>query len=161
MTIQASELPLPLSPGPEDDVAFQAWRQLFITSLKLQRRVDNLLSPYNLALSQFEAMFKVGLRPGLSQQELCAALLLTKGNIGALVDRLEGMSMIERRPDAHDRRLNRLYLTPDGQRLVGEIFKHHLGLVREMMRPLSDPQLAQLRSLLQLLEPQLPPNASR
>jgi DNA-binding MarR family transcriptional regulator len=161
MTIQASELPLPLSPGPEDDVAFQAWRQLFITSLKLQRRVDNLLAPYNLALSQFEAMFKVGLRPGLSQQELSAALLLTKGNIGALVDRLEGMNMIQRRPDPHDRRLNRLYLTGDGQLLVGEIRKHHLALVREMMRPLSEPQLAQLRSLLQLIEPQQMPCVNR
>ena len=112
-----------------------------------------MLAPYDLVMSQFEAMFKVGLNPGQSQQDLCAALLLTKGNIGALVDRLEGMGMIRRRPDEKDRRVNRLYLTPEGRERVTEIFSRHREMVHEMMEPLSHPQLAQLRSLLQLIEP--------
>ena len=142
-----------LQPPPEDDSAFHAWRQLFITFAKLQRRCDTILAPHNLVMSQFEAMIKVAIRPGCSQQELSAALLLTKGNIGALVDRLEGMEMLARQPDATDRRVNRLYLTPAGKELVSQIFKQHMALVREMMKPLSEPQLKQLRSLLQLLEP--------
>jgi DNA-binding MarR family transcriptional regulator len=144
---------LPLAPLPADDVSFQAWRQLFLTSVKLQRKVENLMGQFDLSMSQFEAMFKVGHRPGQSQQDLCEALLLTKGNIGALVDRLEGMGMLQRRPDEKDRRVNRLYLTPLGRERVSAIFEQHLVLVREMMAPLSQSQLGQLRSLLQLLEP--------
>jgi len=144
---------VPLTHPYQDDVAFQAWRQLFLTFAKLQRRCDNMLAPYDLVMSQFEAMAKVGLYPGQSQQDLCSALLLTKGNIGALVDRLEGMGMIQRRPDEKDRRVNRLYLTTEGRQRVTEIFSRHRVLVHEMMEPLSQPQLAQLRSLLQLIEP--------
>jgi DNA-binding MarR family transcriptional regulator len=144
---------LPLPPLPADDVPFQAWRQLFLTSVKLQRRVEALIGRYDLSMSQFEAMFKVGHLPGQSQQDLCEALLLTKGNIGALVDRLEGMGMLQRRADEKDRRVNRLYLTPLGLERVSAIFEEHLALVWEMMEPLSQSQLGQLRSLLQLLEP--------
>lgn len=142
-----------LTPKPEDEAAFFAWKQLFYTSLKLQRRMENLVGQWNLALSQSEAMFKAAHRPGLSQQELAEALLLTKGNVGCLVDRLENMGMLERRPDANDRRINRVYLTAEGRRTVAEIFKAHCDAVREMMQPLSEPQLGQLRSMLQLLEP--------
>lgn len=152
---------VPLAHPYQDDVAFQAWRQLFLTFVKLQRRCESMLAPYDLAMSQFEALFKVGLNPGQSQQDLCAALLLTKGNIGALVDRLEGMGMIQRRPDEKDRRVNRLYLTTEGRERVTEIFSRHRELVHEMMEPLSHPQLAQLRSLLQLIEPPLPSCSGR
>ncbi len=152
---------LPLSHPFQEDAAFQAWRQLFLTFVKLQRRCEAMLAPYGLVMSQFEAMFKVGLNPGQSQQDLCAALLLTKGNIGALVDRLEGMGMIQRRPDDKDRRVNRLYLTAVGRERVAEIFTHHRLLVHEMMEPLSHSQLGQLRSLLQLIEPETASCSSR
>jgi DNA-binding MarR family transcriptional regulator len=155
-TLAADPAPVSMTHPYQDDVAFQAWRQLFLTSVKLQRRCESMLAPFDLVMSQFEALFKVGLNPGQSQQDLCSALLLTKGNIGALVDRLEGMGMIQRRADEKDRRVNRLYLTPEGRRRVTEIFARHRELVHEMMEPLSHPQLAQLRSLLQLLEPPTP-----
>ena len=146
--------PSALSPGPADDPALQAWRQMAITFIKLQRRLEQMLAPHGLALSQFEALAKLGVRPGLIQQDLSQALLLTKGNIGALVDRLEGMALLERRPDADDKRVNRLYLTPGGKRLVGQLFGEHLALVRDMMNPLSPAQQGQMRALLQLIEPE-------
>ena len=86
------------------------------------------------------------------QQELAEALYLTKGNIGALVDRLENIGYFERRPDSSDKRINRLYLTPSGRRLVGELLGEHLKLVHEKMKPLSVSQQKQLHALLQLLE---------
>lgn len=155
-TLAADPLSEALTPPFQDDVAFQAWRQLFLTFVKLQRRCESMLAPHDLVMSQFEAMFKVGLNPGQSQQDLCAALLLTKGNIGALVDRLEGMGMIQRRPDEKDRRVNRLYLTATGRERIAEIFAEHRLMVHEMMQPLSHSQLGLLRSLLQLIEPENP-----
>ena len=75
--------PLPcLSGGPLDDDALQAFRQMAYTYLKLQRRVEEMLVPYGLALSQFEALAKVGMNPGVIQQELVKYLLVTKGNVG-------------------------------------------------------------------------------
>ena len=80
--------PLPCL-GSADDDAVQAWRQMAHTFLKIQHRVEEMLVPYGLALSQFEALAKVGMNPGVIQQDLVKYLLVTKGNVGALVDRLE------------------------------------------------------------------------
>lgn len=138
---------------PRDDAALDAFRQLAVTFLKMQRRVEHLLVPRGLVLSQFEILAKVGLLAGPIQQDLADALLCTKGNIGAMVDRLETLGLIERRPDSQDKRVNRLYLTTEGKRLATEVFDEHHRLVREMLAPLSEPQQRQLRSLLQLAEP--------
>ena len=145
---------MPLSVGPQDDAALNAWRQMALTFLKMHRRVEQMLAPHALVFSQFEILAKVGIRPGPIQQELVNVLLCTKGNIGAMVDRLEAQGLIERRPDAQDKRVNRLYLTAEGRRLTRMIFDEHQVLVHEMMAPLSEPQQRQLRSLLQLVEPQ-------
>jgi DNA-binding MarR family transcriptional regulator len=139
--------------GPLDDDALHAWRQMCHTYLKLQRKVEDMLDPYGLALSQFEALAKVGMNPGVIQQDLVKYLLVTKGNVGALVDRLEESGLIERRPDPSDRRANRLFLTPAGTSMVTEIFDKHRVLVREMFDPLNSSQRKTLHGLLKELEP--------
>ena len=136
-----------------DDDALAVWRQLAHTYLKLQRRVEEMLVPYDLALSQFEALAKIGLNPGVIQQELVHFLLVTKGNVGALVDRLEEARLLERRPDPSDRRANRLFLTAAGVKMVGEIFAEHQELVHEMFRPLASGQRQTLIALLKAIEP--------
>jgi MarR family transcriptional regulator, organic hydroperoxide resistance regulator len=146
--------PLPcLSSGWADDDALQAWRQMVYTYLKLQHRVEEMLVPYGLVLSQFEALAKVGMNPGVIQQDLVKYLLVTKGNVGALVDRLEEAGLIERRPDPSDRRANRLCLTAAGTSMVTEIFEKHRVLVKEMMSPLDSAERKTLRTLLKVLEP--------
>ena len=139
--------------GPFDDDALQTWRQMVYTYLKLQRKVEDMLDPYGLALSQFEALAKVGMNPGVIQQDLVKYLLVTKGNVGALVDRLEESGLIERRPDPNDRRANRLFLTSSGTSMVSEIFDKHRVLVREMFDPLNSTQRKTLHGLLKELEP--------
>lgn len=139
--------------GANDDDALQTWRQLVHTYLKLQRRVEEMLVPYGLALSQFEALAKVGMNPGVIQQDLVKYLLVTKGNVGALVDRLEEGGLIERRPDPADRRANCLFVTPAGAAIVTEVFEKHRVLVREIFSPLNSAQRKSLIGLLKEIEP--------
>src|SRR5271163_2814707 len=108
---------------PDDCVA--AFKQLMITFLKLQRQLEEVLEPQGLVLSQFEALAKIGMKPGMIQQELVKHLLVTKGNVGALLDRLETMGWVQRRSCPNDRRANKLYLTPGGQTMILEIIKKH------------------------------------
>jgi DNA-binding MarR family transcriptional regulator len=147
-------VPLALCNGYADDDALSTWRQLVYTYLKLQRKVEEMLLPYGLVLSQFEALAKVAMNPGVIQQDLVKHLLVTKGNVGALVDRLEEGGMIERRPDPGDRRANRLFVTEAGATMISEIFEKHQVLVREMFRPLNSNQRKALGALLKELEPQ-------
>jgi DNA-binding MarR family transcriptional regulator len=146
--------PLAVCNGYSSDDALSTWRQLAHTYLKLQRRVEEMLMPYGLVLSQFEALAKVAMNPGVIQQDLVKHLVVTKGNVGALVDRLEEGHLIERRPDPEDRRANRLFVTDAGGAMVSEIFEKHQLLVREMLRPLNSNQRKTLGALLKELEPQ-------
>lgn len=130
-----------------------AFRQLMVTYLKLQRRVEDMLAPYGLVISQFEALAKIGIKPGMIQQELVSLLLVTKGNVGALLDRLESIGLVERRPDPKDRRANRLYLTAAGRDLMSTLFEKHRAFVHEEMRPLNAAQQQTLTSLLKAIEP--------
>jgi DNA-binding MarR family transcriptional regulator len=130
-----------------------AWRQLVVTFMKLQRRIEDMLAPYGLALSQFEALAKIGLKPGMIQQELVGLLLMTKGNVGALLDRLQTIELVDRRSDPNDRRANRLYLTPAGETLVAELFEKHCTLIQAIFKPLNTADRETLEKLLKALEP--------
>ena len=138
--------------APEDE-ALAAFKQLWITFLKLQRQLEDVLEPQGLVLSQFEALIKIGLNPGLIQQELVKHLLVTKGNVGALLDRLESMGWVQRCSCPNDRRANRLYLTTGGTAMVQEIFKKHRVFIADSFQMLSIEQRLQLTSLLKTIEP--------
>jgi DNA-binding MarR family transcriptional regulator len=147
--IEADICPLALPP----DDAISAFKQLMVTFLKLQRQLEDVLEPHGLVLSQFEALAKIGLKPGMIQQELVKHLLVTKGNVGALLDRLESMGWVQRRSCPNDRRANRLYLTTGGQATILEILKKHRIFIAESFQPLSAEQRVQLQSLLKTIEP--------
>jgi DNA-binding MarR family transcriptional regulator len=137
---------------PQDE-ASAAFKQLWVTFLKLQRHFEEVLEPHGLVLSQFEALAKIAIKPGMIQQELVKHLLVTKGNVGALLDRLESMGWVLRRADPNDRRANRLYLTPGGQTTILEIIKKHRAFIAERFSPLSIEQRVTLQALLKTIEP--------
>jgi len=138
--------------APEDE-ALAAFKQLWVTFLKLQRQLEEVLEPHGLVLSQFEALIKIGMNPGLIQQELVKHLLVTKGNVGALLDRLESMEWVRRCSCPNDRRANRLYVTERGSEMLQEIIKKHRVFIAESFEPLSVDQRVQLCSLLKTIEP--------
>jgi DNA-binding MarR family transcriptional regulator len=137
---------------PPDD-AVSCFKQLLVTFLKLQRQLETVLEPHGLVLSQFEALAKIGIKPGMIQQELVKHLLVTKGNVGALLDRLESLGWVQRCACPNDRRANKLYLTDGGREKIREIIKQHRIFLAETFKPLSADQRAQLQSLLKIIEP--------
>ena len=55
-------------------------------------------------------------KEGLSQQELCNATFRDKPSITRLVDNLEKLNLVKRVASENDRRINRIYLTRQGQK---------------------------------------------
>src|SRR5271155_5706324 len=135
----------------QQDEASMAMRQMAHTYLKLQRGFEEILAPYELVLSQFEALVKIGCNPGIIQQELVNVLLVTKGKVGALRDRVESMGLVERRAAANDRRANQLYLTAAGEALITELFQKRQVFVNEVFKPLDVEQRKSLDSLLKAI----------
>jgi DNA-binding MarR family transcriptional regulator len=99
----------------------------------------------SLSLSQGKLIRELA-RPQ-SQRELARRLHYDPSNITALADSLETRGLIERRPDASDRRFRLLALTPEGERL-------RLALETRLAEPpefLSRLTPAEQKQMLQLL----------
>ena len=75
----------------------------------------NKMAECSLSLSQGKLVRE--LAQPQSQRELARRLNYDPSNITAIADSLEERGLIERRPDAADRRFRRLALTPAGERL--------------------------------------------
>ena len=99
----------------------------------------------SLSLSQGKLIRELD-RPQ-SQRELARRLHYDPSNINSLADSLEARGLIERRPDASDRRFRLLTLTPEGERLRRSLEK----LLAQPPDFLDRLTLAEQKQLLQLL----------
>ena len=77
------------------------------------RRVRRL----GLTRSQWLVINRLHRRPGATQSELAEMLEVEKATAGRMVDRMEKKGWVVRRPDATDRRVNRLHLTDEADLL--------------------------------------------
>ncbi|MEG1616641.1 MAG: MarR family transcriptional regulator [Bacteroidales bacterium] len=60
-------------------------------------------------------------REGVTQQELCQNTFKDKPSMTRLIDNLEKQHLVERRAHQEDRRINMIYLTPQGRDLESSI----------------------------------------
>jgi MarR family transcriptional regulator, organic hydroperoxide resistance regulator len=130
----------------------QTWLRLARVYQKVQRQLERILDNARLTLPQFDVLANLGMSEGISQQELAERLLVTKGNVCGLLDRMESAGLVERRPSPTDRRANRLYLTDKGRSSLKAAFPVHLGLIQQCMDGLSAAEHAKLDELLGKIE---------
>lgn len=135
--------------GPE----VEAWVQLVHAYHHIIRRLEHALDEHKLSLPQFEVLANLHFDGAITQNELAQRLLVTKGNVCGLIDRMEAAGLVGRTADPADRRANRLRLTAHGKSMLSEALPPHLALVKEMMAPLRTTELHALRELLQRLDP--------
>ena len=87
-----------------------------------------------ISRAQWVVLIRLDRTEGLKQSELAEILELQPISLTRVLDRLAENGLIERRADPHDRRVNRLYLTPAAKPLIGKLVD--LGL--EMMNTVLD-----------------------
>ena len=78
---------------------------------QVSRRARELLAPHGITPGQYALLKVLDGGAGLSGAELGQRLVLDSASITGLVDRLEALGLIERRPDPQDRRINRIHAT--------------------------------------------------
>jgi DNA-binding MarR family transcriptional regulator len=119
---------------------------------RLERRMAEALAVHGLTVAQFDVLATLGCGDGITQQELAEWLLVTKGNIVGLIDRVSAAGWVERRPDPEDRRVNRLYLTDAGRMLASEAQPGQYALVKKIFGSLTETELRQMHALLRRLD---------
>lgn len=144
-------LALNLHEGAEE-VKIRTWVQLVHTYLLLQRQVTSAITQHGLTLAQFDVLATLRFSEGVTQQELAERLLVTKGNVCGVLDRMEQAGWVKRRPDEKDARVNRLHLTAAGKAKIDKVFPAHDAAVLRALSPLSAEEAASLREKLQKLE---------
>ena len=76
-----------------------------------------LLAPLNLTYPQYLVMLLLWEKDDRSVSELGAPLFLDSGTLSPLLKRLRAAGYVTRSPDAHDERVTRIALTPEGAAL--------------------------------------------
>src|SRR5215470_9854847 len=111
-----------------------AWLRLVRVFQKVDRTSTEALRCRQLSPAQLDVLAKVSSSEGISQQELANALLVTKGNVCQLLDKMEASGLLERRPDG---RVNRLFLTDQGRRIHDEVVPTHDAMLAAYFSTLS------------------------
>lgn len=98
-------------------IAIPAWLRLARVFQKVDRATVDLLRQWDLSVAQFDVLVQVGHAEGLTQQQLADRLLVTKGNVCQLLDRMEERGLLVRQQEG---RANHLYLTEKGKDVHAE-----------------------------------------
>jgi DNA-binding MarR family transcriptional regulator len=105
---------------------------------RLMRTVfDRRMRKLGLTRAQWLALTRLHRRPGASQQELADMMEIEKAPAGSILDRLQDKGWIERRADATDRRINRIYLTERGERIHAAMLPIAAATIDEALADLS------------------------
>ena len=129
-----------------------AWLYLARLFNRLDKLHNRVLAEFGLSHAQFDVLSQLQARPGLSQQQLAQRMLVTKGNVCGLIDRMEREAWVERRPNRDDRRVNDLHLTERGRQLFLRAAPEIEAAVAAMFSPLDQAELVHLTTLLGRLD---------
>lgn len=130
---------------------FPAWLQLVRAYNFIEARISADLRDDSLTLAQFDVLVALVKKGAISQQELADHLLVTKGNVVGLIDRLSARGFVERHASGTDRRVNLLQITTRGRRVVERALPRQLKLIAKLMAPLTPAEAALLEDLLSRL----------
>jgi len=131
----------------ERDIGVIAWMRLARVYHLIDRATVELVKRFDLTTAQFDVIAQVGAKEGRTQQELADALLVTKGNITQLLDRLEERRLIERRTEP-GRRGKMLYLTDSGWNLNWQVVPAQEAMIAGLFERLSGDDQSELNRIL-------------
>lgn len=133
-------------------MAVVGWLRLARVFQKIDTISARLFQHYGLTTAQFDVLAKLGAAAGMTQQELAASLLVTKGNVSQVLDRMEQRGLIVRRQEG---RTKYLFLTEQGQALFEAAVPQQEAQIQTLMAALTPDEQAQLVRLLRKLDQSL------
>jgi DNA-binding MarR family transcriptional regulator len=111
-------------------------------------QAEALLSDIGLHTGQEILLMHMWLNDGCIQTELVDQLCVQPATITKSLDRLEAAGFVQRRADADDRRVSRIYLTPAGRALETKVEASWEELERRSFDQLSLDERETLRRLI-------------
>jgi len=134
----------------DDHRALRIWLRLLTCTQLIERQVrSRLREQFSTTLPRFDLLAQLERhREGLKMNELSRLLMVTGGNVTAIVDQLEKEGLVERLDEPADRRAFRIRLTRAGERSFGEMARAHEEWVVKLLAGLSRREHEELLKLL-------------
>src|SRR5204863_10185411 len=123
----------------DDHRALRIWLRLLTCTGMIERVVrSRLRSRFSTTLPRFDLMAQLERHAdGLKMNELSRLLMVTSGNVTAIVDQLEKEGLVERFDEPSDRRAWFIHLTSAGQKTFAEMARAHEEWVVELLSGMS------------------------
>src|SRR6058998_794220 len=138
----------------DDHRALRIWLRLLTCTQMIERVVrSRLRDRFGTTLPRFDLMAQLERHPeGLKMNELSRMLMVTGGNITAIVDQLVKEGLVERLAEPADRRAFRIRLTRAGDKAFAEMARAHEEWIIEMLSGLTRREHDELLALLAKLK---------
>lgn len=124
---------------PRDQEGLRLWLRLSDCLELVNQEIRNLLrDQFEMTLPRFEVMSALNRVPdGLTMSELSQWLMVTKGNVTGIAERLSEDGYIRRHPTPSDRRSFCVTLTPKGEQLISRMQKAHEALLNSVFETIT------------------------
>jgi len=131
----------------------RVWLKLLKTSTNIKTVLrERLKRECGTTLPRFDVMAALDHHPdGLRMTELSDFLMVSNGNVTGIVSRLAENGLIERTQDTHDRRAQKVCLSPSGQAEFKQLAQRHAQWIDDIMQPLNTEESNSLLTLLERL----------
>ncbi|MGV1683876.1 MarR family winged helix-turn-helix transcriptional regulator [Sphingopyxis sp. NJF-3] len=133
--------------GPLD---LRVWVRLLSCVMRMEKSIRrNFIEQFDTTLPRFDVMASLDRHPqGQTMGDLSRSLLVSKGNVTAIVRQLEAQELVVSTVDPADRRSAIVALTAKGRHVFDELAAAHHGWIQDLMRDF--PRTSQ-RELFELL----------
>ena len=141
----------------DDKLELRVWLRLLSCANRIEQDVrQELRSAFGMTLPRFDLLSQLERAPqGLTMGELSRRLMVTRGNVTGLIDRLVEENLVERTPMPKDRRAHIVRLTPAGEAAFGEMLPNHEAAIAAKLGFMKRSDLRQLQTLLGRLKDHL------
>jgi DNA-binding MarR family transcriptional regulator len=152
-----SDLPEKHDGAGSEPAAVRLWLRLLTCSLTIEKRIRRRLADeFDTTLPRFDVLAALDRRrDGMTMGELSQALLVSGGNLTALVRQLQSQDYLEMQRDPHDGRSWVVKITASGRRHFRKVAQEHHHWVAAMLGGMSAEHSAQLYDLLAELKTSL------
>ena len=134
-----------------DPTALGVVGRVIVLAQHLEASIEAALARHHLSLGQFDILATLrrnGPRGGLTPSQLLGSVMLSSGGMTARLDKLEEAGLIVRMPDAVDRRMVVIELTPKGKRVIDAATVTRFAEAEQSLPPLSPAERETLARLL-------------
>ncbi len=136
-------------PAVDRALASSAWLSVVRAYQTCTRRYEELLALHGLSTAQFDCLDAVvRLGDEALPKNIAEALLVTRGNVTGLIQRLEGAGLLRLEPHASDGRSRLLQLTERGKELHRAARRSAREFVRAQLAPFDRGDLDQTHAVM-------------